>query len=40
MDNQTREQYLKIALVAFGAVFLLVYPLGADLARGLGLAWW
>ena len=28
MDNQTKEKYLKMALVAFGIVFLLVYPLG------------
>jgi len=28
MDDQTREKYLKTALVAFGIVFLLVYPLG------------
>ena len=28
MDDQTREKYLKIALVVFGVVFLLVYPLG------------
>ena len=27
MDDQTREKYLKIALVVFGVVFLLVYPL-------------
>ena len=28
MDDQTREKYLKMALVVFGIVFLLVYPLG------------
>ena len=28
MSDDTREKYLKIALVVFGAVFLLVYPLG------------
>ena len=28
MDNQTKEKYLKMALVVFGIVFLLVYPLG------------
>jgi hypothetical protein len=28
MDDQTREKYLKTALVVFGIVFLLVYPLG------------
>jgi hypothetical protein len=28
MDTDTREKYLKIALVAFGIVFLFVYPLG------------
>jgi hypothetical protein len=28
MDNQTKEKYLKIALVVFGVIFLLVYPLG------------
>jgi hypothetical protein len=28
MDNQTKEKYLKLALVVFGVVFLLVYPLG------------
>ena len=38
MDNQTKEKYLKLALVVFGIVFLLVYPLGADLAFGLDLA--
>lgn len=29
MDNHTREKYLKMALVVFGIVFLLVYPLSA-----------
>lgn len=28
MDPETREKFLKFALIAFGAVFLLVYPLG------------
>ena len=28
MDPDTREKYLKIALIAFGLVFFLVYPLG------------
>ncbi len=28
MDIQTKEKFLKIALIAFGAVFLIVYPLG------------
>jgi hypothetical protein len=28
MDDITREKLLKIALVAFGAVFFLIYPLG------------
>ncbi len=28
MNEETKEKYLKIALVAFGAIFLLVYPLG------------
>jgi len=28
MDAITREKYLKAALVAFGAIFFLVYPLG------------
>lgn len=28
MSNETRERYLKLALVVFGVVFLLVYPLG------------
>ena len=28
MDDQTREKYLEMALVVFGVVFLLVYPLG------------
>ena len=28
MDNPTKEKYLKMALVVFGIVFLLVYPLG------------
>ena len=27
MNNETRERYLKLALVVFGVVFLLVYPL-------------
>ena len=27
MDDQTREKYLKMALVVFGVVFLLIYPL-------------
>jgi len=28
MDDNTREKLLKIALVAFGAIFFLIYPLG------------
>jgi len=28
MNDTTRERLLKMALVAFGAIFLLVYPLG------------
>ena len=28
MDDQTREKYLKIALVVFGGLALLIYPLG------------
>jgi len=28
MDDNTRERLLKVALVVFGVVFLLVYPLG------------
>ena len=28
MDTNTREKYLKMALVAFGAIFFLIYPLG------------
>ena len=28
MNNETRERYLKLALVVFGVVFWLVYPLG------------
>ncbi len=28
MDDYTKEKYLKIALVVFGVVFLLIYPLG------------
>jgi len=28
MDIQTKEKFMKIALIAFGAVFLIVYPLG------------
>ena len=28
MNNATRERYLKLALVVFGVVFLLIYPLG------------
>jgi hypothetical protein len=27
MNNETRERYLKLALIVFGVVFLLVYPL-------------
>jgi len=32
MNEETKEKYLKIALVAFGAIFLLVYPLGLVLS--------
>ena len=28
MNNETREHYLKLALVVFGVVFWLIYPLG------------
>ncbi len=28
MDDSAREKLLKIALVAFGAIFFLIYPLG------------
>ena len=28
MDESTREKFLKIALVTFGAIFFLIYPLG------------
>ena len=28
MSEDTREKYLKIALVVFGVTFLLIYPLG------------
>jgi hypothetical protein len=28
MNNETRERYLKLALVVFGVVFWLIYPLG------------
>ena len=28
MSEDTREKYLKIALVVFGVIFLLIYPLG------------
>lgn len=28
MSAETREKYLKMALVAFGAIFFLIYPLG------------
>ena len=28
MNDSTREKFLKMALVAFGAIFFLVYPLG------------
>ena len=28
MNDDTREKLLKIALVAFGAIFFLIYPLG------------
>ena len=27
MDDITREKFLKIALVAFGAIFFTIYPL-------------
>ena len=28
MNNEARDRYLKLALVVFGVVFLLIYPLG------------
>ena len=28
MSEDTREKYLKVALVVFGVIFLLIYPLG------------
>jgi hypothetical protein len=28
MSNETREKLLRLALVAFGAIFFLIYPLG------------
>jgi hypothetical protein len=28
MDTQTKEKYLKFALLAFGVIFLFVYPMG------------
>jgi len=28
MNNETKERYLKLALVVFGVVFWLIYPLG------------
>ena len=28
MNESTRENLLKVALVAFGAIFFLIYPLG------------
>ena len=28
MDNTTREKFLKLALVAFGGIFFVIYPLG------------
>ena len=28
VSEDTREKYLKIALVVFGVIFLLIYPLG------------
>jgi hypothetical protein len=28
MNDTTREKFLKMALVAFGAIFFLIYPLG------------
>ena len=28
MKESTREKLLKVALVAFGAIFFLIYPLG------------
>ena len=28
MNNETREKYLKLALMLFGIIFLFVYPLG------------
>jgi hypothetical protein len=39
MTNETRERYLKLALVVFGVVFWLIYPLGLDgLLAGSGMA--
>ena len=37
-EHETRERYLKLALVVFGVVFWLIYPLGLVAFR-LGLAW-
>ena len=28
MDNSIKEKYLKLALIAFGAIFFFIYPLG------------
>jgi hypothetical protein len=28
MDNQTKDKFLRVALVAFGAIFFFIYPLG------------
>ena len=28
MDSQTKEKFLRVALIAFGAIFCLIYPMG------------
>ena len=28
MESETREKYLKLALIVFGVIFFLIYPLG------------
>jgi len=34
MNNSTREKLLKMALVAFGAIFFVIYPLGLGWPSG------
>lgn len=28
MDNESKEKYLKLALIAFGTIFFFIYPIG------------